>query len=827
MAFSLALSGLVRKRRATLLTLAALAVSFAAGIVSLSLLGSISKTNAEFRLNTYGAWFGAIPNGKDGDVQWLSGQEWFDDVGTAILYGEASIPDTAVKYGVGHLDEGYTEIGRLTLDEGRWPQADNEVAVEAGLLRHLGYENVCGQEITLNIAGFTHVGWDDILTDELQRTFETPITLEVCGIIHDYSRLWVLNSNRDNLPLVGAVVTAPAGEAIMAKISENFISSHSNPVFSLSQYFFTAKGDGSNSNVILETNKYLRSSRQDHEDRTASYNHFAYPDIHGGSSETVYQYLILAVTLFAVLCIYILQYPREVHTYAVFRAIGASRWKLLGLIMCETVLVCIPATVLGGAVGAAATWAALKLSVFHGSSVHVWVVIPWRAVFRLAALWAFAVLLSRFLVFAAAVRMPLTGRFKMQNRRALWVRRFRSGLVIVLRSLAVFAALYATLSYPSQHVMIDSYMSYPCYKVKDDNGISEEDMELFGSVPGVASLDGFNSLPVKLSLSGEDEMAVELYAIDENAWSNTFSFKSAAQRESFHRGEFVFIVVPEDAARLSETCVISVYDGKNGGGNFLLSVEVPARSTAKPTGTANRTRPFEPYTVICSHAFVESILASMEPGKRWGNLKTGDEYSYGTVYLVADRSAKDLSTDISLEHLCFSMDWSFSNNRNIYQGIIQLSQQTLILAVSVGLCTVLVSVMILWSIMSLEADQERLRFGLLRTLGMSMRQVRSRLLKVAAIRSLTCVVLGCLLHAAWNVYSELTSSAASGQGDVPLLKRLFSGVLLNFTRQYRAYYISAVLAGAIILFMLAVISKYGLLKGGADDVHDITSAGTV
>ena len=67
--FKLALHGLKGKKRSSLLTVIILTISFAAVLVTLCITGSIIKTNAEYRLNTYGAWYGAIPYGIEGSIK--------------------------------------------------------------------------------------------------------------------------------------------------------------------------------------------------------------------------------------------------------------------------------------------------------------------------------------------------------------------------------------------------------------------------------------------------------------------------------------------------------------------------------------------------------------------------------------------------------------------------------------------------------------------------------------------------------------------------------------------------------------------------------------
>ena len=83
---TLALQGTLRKKRSSVLIFSVLLISFSFAIVALSLVGSISTTNAEFRLNAYGEWYFAIPSGKEADVNWVQNQPWIESAGTAVNY---------------------------------------------------------------------------------------------------------------------------------------------------------------------------------------------------------------------------------------------------------------------------------------------------------------------------------------------------------------------------------------------------------------------------------------------------------------------------------------------------------------------------------------------------------------------------------------------------------------------------------------------------------------------------------------------------------------------------------------------------------------------
>lgn len=73
-------------------------------LVTLCITGSIIKTNAEYRLNTYGAWYGAIPYGIEGDAEFLSTVNGIGEIGAAMVYGQAISKSGAAVTSVGSAD---------------------------------------------------------------------------------------------------------------------------------------------------------------------------------------------------------------------------------------------------------------------------------------------------------------------------------------------------------------------------------------------------------------------------------------------------------------------------------------------------------------------------------------------------------------------------------------------------------------------------------------------------------------------------------------------------------------------------------------------------
>ena len=829
--FQLTVSGVLRRRGESLLTLAALAISFAAGVVSLSLLGSISQTNAEYRYNTYGEWYGAVITGAKEDAEWLSERNWIDEVAAVVHYGTAIAGGKI--YGFGAVDEAYRRIGRVYLDEGRWPQAENEAAVEAELLENLGCKPVCGQEITLELFGNTDEDTDRNKTGKIDMISGGNYTFTVVGIIHNYSSIWNIRNtqgNRNNLPAVSLAVTEAAGENIVNQTANSWTADYD--IFPIHQFYFTITAESLDIQKMIEIKEYIGTRRPLWGDAQPVYNSAAYPELlGGGAAEDIYQFIILAVTVFAVLCIYIIRLPRQVQAYAVFRSIGASRWQLAGLIICEMLILCVPAAVLGCGAGALATWSSLKFIVFGGADVKIQVEIPWEELLRMTLWWFGTAVLARLAVFFTAVSVPLTGRFRLRGRKSLLSKRLRGGLVLLLGAVAAYVSLYSLLRGTNCYNAAETWREYPDFRVsaRESTGlISENEVRLFQSIPGIAEADGYNDLPVQVSFPGLEDTNVKLWAVDGESWTKLLPFKSKADKEAFCRGDYVFVILPEDSGSVPGGEVnICVHSGENGTGSLLLDFSAAARSIslANVGGANNRGKPIEAYDLFCSHAFAANALSTMESGGRWGNLRSGQPYGFDNVFIEASDQAKDLSTDFVLGNLVREMGYGLWDDHLEFQAYVQGYMHSLLLAAAVGICVVLVALMIMVSVLSLEAQEDRRHFTLLRTLGMSQRSMKKIVIKKAVSRSAAAVAAGWGGYLFYSVYLSLT-------GIIPLVYEEYG----------RAWYILYELRGAFdpfgpvrcvglflsmaaVLFLTFTLSKRNFLKGGMNNVGDIAGAG--
>ena len=450
--FRLSISRLVRKKRSSLLLFLVLFLSFAFAVISLTVTGSIVKTNAEYRYDTYGMWYGAIPDGQSSDETFLRELEWLDELGITKSYGTVRA-DTSGSTSIGVMDEAFLQIGRIGLQDGRFPESVGEIAMEADLLSALGYDYTIGQEITVtvDINATASVNSDDPDVAEVQSvTVSVERTFTLCGVIREYADLWVRGvSSYYKPPLSSAVITSDAAEELWQSaenIAETLRDSMTEDmggegeVESLTlnavipQYYFSVLS-GRESEVKKQVNEYLNSTRPIGSGvREVTVNTAAFLDgVSEEATEVFYAGLMLAVTVLAVVCIYVIRLQDETRQLAIFRSIGITRRQLCVMLLYETLCLGVPAMIFGVGLGALGTRALLRLALYSGST-PIKVVIKPALLAVAAGSWLAGVLMARLIVFLAALRAPLTGRFHVARKKA---RRHRSIQKILIASLSV------------------------------------------------------------------------------------------------------------------------------------------------------------------------------------------------------------------------------------------------------------------------------------------------------------------------------------------------------------------------------------------------------
>lgn len=206
--FRLAVQGLRRKKRSSLLLFLVLCFSFAFAIITLSVNGSTAATNAAFRLDSFGAWDGAILNGTAEDEDFLRNEDWLEELAVVpqVGYLVQEEPGNAdgTFTGIGVWTEEFCAMGRLELQEGRPPEAEDEIVVEPSILSARGYDYELGQEITLPMVFYAG--------DELVQVWRS---YTLCGVLRSYTEVWELDYDEDapapTVCLDGAFVSKAGG----------------------------------------------------------------------------------------------------------------------------------------------------------------------------------------------------------------------------------------------------------------------------------------------------------------------------------------------------------------------------------------------------------------------------------------------------------------------------------------------------------------------------------------------------------------------------------------------------------------------------------------
>lgn len=862
--FSLALQGTLRKKRSSLLVFLVLLLSFAFGIFSLSVMGSIAKTNAEFRMETYGGWYFAIPAGREEDAAFLNTLPGVKIYGTMYNYGTviATNGDVGKTAGFGVVDEAMREVGRLKVDEGRWPSTADEVALEADTLSALGYDYTLGQEIALEVV---------VPFGERKMTIKRTYTL--CGIVHEFSELWMLNSNNNGCLPVSIIVTRDAAEQVLQAArdaaAKRQIDAQPDPA--LPQYFIALRQNDEETiqQVGKELSTYLRDTRDSSwGDRQPATNPVILESTEGAVSTDTYLALIALVALVAVLCVYFMQFPAAIHSAATLRSLGMSRLQLFELLLTETLLLLVPAMVLGVPCGAALTWAGLRLLAFTDSTA-IQVTVPYGQIFQLVVVWVAVAVAARLILFVIAIRVPLTGRLRLQNAKARRVRTFRNSLIAVLLCVfgmaVIFPSREAALPQKNRKNYAEQdhyYFFWSVYDPETRKSVSkvfpQSAVEAVRAMPGIDRVTAYNEGDIDIAYPGAGRRHTTLLALEK---ADCAALDLGANQEAFEKGELVLLCFPDydvPAEALDDfywpeeqwyylqpgedlsdrdyplpdgTIELYFYDRE---GTSLAQTSAAVAVRRIPASTLYHGRSLsDPYLVVCSSAYLQKVLAQMEPDANWNPLDragrngantrefiAGEEYGYQRVSAHADRHGNTEWADAQLAAFCEENGFSFMNNRSLIMANEQGEIQKIVMLYAMGACIALTALLVLLGALALETEQEARAFGTLRAIGMSKRQMWARVFGKAFGRSLWAGVGGWLVYLAYATAAKIHLYAHPlSPSDEPVwltpaeaLERVLSIGEIDFMVIVQYGCVCAAISLAVILLAKQHVGKGGLLQ---------------
>ncbi len=559
--FSLAFEGIKRRKRQSLLIFFVLLISFTFAIILLSYTSSVAETNSQLRLDTYGYWYGAITDGIDSDKEYLESTEWIDEVGTSVYYGSASIivKDTiyGTLYDIGTVDDSFIDMG-IFLESGSFPKNSNQIAIESATLSEIGYG--VNSSITLQFE-FSNEAGD---TATVEKTFK------ICGAISEYTGLWDIDCSLNT-----AFITEEAMADMIAEAEATLGDIAGSGTETT--YFFSVKS-GMESGVEKEVNSYLYDNREGYTYRTVTLNSVLEMESEAAQTNMVYLVLILAITILAVVMIYILQMQSEVKRIVRFRSIGASKGQLRFLIMIETLMLAIPAVILGIFFGFLGIRILLGVSVYSGS-VDIAVSIPWNYLMMALAFWLVGILAVRMITFQVALATPLVGRMGMQRSKSRIAVGFRRALIMLMATLLCISAVFTTANLAEPLGEYNYWTSQWSYYISESDGTnvrgdySIPDLSLYEdellAIEGVTGFVGFNDF---YALVTTDEDGVDNAVVITMDWDDLGRFMdtSGIDKEAYESGESVIVQIASN--RLDGTSdMVEIYDSET---DRLIQLEI-------------------------------------------------------------------------------------------------------------------------------------------------------------------------------------------------------------------------------------------------------------
>lgn len=763
--FQYAYEGIKCKKKLSITLILVLTITFSFLLFSISVLESMRKTNDEFRINIYGDWYMDVIDITDENICNIAKMPEVNDYGCMTSVGSVVAGEKRIT--VGTIDQTLKKIGRIKLSSGHWPQADDEVVMEADTLCAMGLDYTLGQEIELSII---------IETEEM--IYEINGKYRLAGIVKEFTDIWNVQYADTAIGLTGAIISENALQKLISEtlmeleiIEESFVKQQL--FVNVNQENREAVYDSIVSEIALQENAYT------------SINHCILSQKNSDSDNVRYLIYILITTIIAIIFIYMLQMENTVHNFSIMRSIGMTKKQLLKLMFYETLILCIPAMVTGSFLGCIGEYILLQI-VMYGRSVPVIISIPIKKLMISVMLWIFTVLFARIVVFLLAIKVPLVGKIQLNHRKRRYIRIGRTIVVytlcMLLGSIVIFTCMKVIIPYKNRN----SICAYPTYliwntteesqkRAKSGNTVETYVIPVIGDIPGVSSVYGFNEYSISFENMKEDSNPC-LYAIDRADWKDVFDIESNVEDiKAFDCGECVAICIPKDLKNEIKPLTsldIRVYyhenmlfeeDNVKIGGVLYIPFDLNTRLLAGVN---------EPYTIVCSKKFLEKH-----------NIKNPSR-----IYIHSLYSVDNVSTDVTLAFYTSKNNLYLSNRREQYQAFYQEYTQDLIMQITMGGSISIILVLIYYSILSLEKRHNERKYHILRSIGMSKKQWERKQLSKAVRRG------GITIFGGWIVY---VSYVFFQQGSVSSVKYGIGGNTLLFVSSLIC--IGLVSAGTILI----------------------------
>ncbi len=173
---------------------------------------SMEKTGEEQRKMSYGGWDAAVYNTDGTVLNRLKTHATVEKSGCMTGMGYVFDGNGNAAGTIGFIDDTAAALGNISALDGRLPMSDGEIAVEMSCLTRLGYSYKLGQHIDITVQR----------TDENGRMLTEKRSYRLCGVVKNYSGLWIGNENGLLSFFVGGDTGEPLFIHVFFGMKDNF-----------------------------------------------------------------------------------------------------------------------------------------------------------------------------------------------------------------------------------------------------------------------------------------------------------------------------------------------------------------------------------------------------------------------------------------------------------------------------------------------------------------------------------------------------------------------------------------------------------------------------
>ncbi|MDD4774843.1 MAG: ABC transporter permease, partial [Eubacteriales bacterium] len=146
---------------------------------------SMEKTKEEQRKMSYGGWDAAVYEADETILDKLTTHATVDKIGYMTGLGHVLDRDGGIAGIIGFIDNTAANLGNISMLDGNLPMSADEIAVEMSYLSRLGYSYKLGQDIDIDVQR----------TDKNGSVITENKTYQLCGVVKNYSGLWIGSEN--------------------------------------------------------------------------------------------------------------------------------------------------------------------------------------------------------------------------------------------------------------------------------------------------------------------------------------------------------------------------------------------------------------------------------------------------------------------------------------------------------------------------------------------------------------------------------------------------------------------------------------------------------